>query len=315
MVGLISLILPIFLLIGLGYGAVRGRIVTAGVAQAISAFVMNFALPALILHALLQQDLRQTLSWGYLAAYGAGSLVTLGVLVAVARLVMRRPAPRAAMAALGGCASNSVFVGFPVASLALGASALTALPLSLLVENILIIPLAMALAESATVEGRGLASILRQTLARMARTPFIIAIFLGALLAAAGVRPPAALARTLDMLADAAVPCALFVVGATLAGLKPGSGMLGDVWFVVAGKLVLHPLLVVAAFLLVGNVPAELMAAGIIMASAPMLTIYPIICARFGEEQMGAAALLATTAASFFTLLAVLAMLGLAGPG
>ena len=40
-----------------------------------------------------------------------------------------------------------------------------------------------------------------------------------------------------------------------------------------------------------------------------MLTIYPILGARFGQEKAGAAALLAATALSFLTLLVALSLI------
>ena len=312
MIGLISLVLPIFLLIGLGYAALRAGIASRSLVEALSVFVMNFAMPALILHALLQQDLRQTLNWGYLAAYAGGSLVAFATLMWVTRVLLARKPARATMVTLGGCASNSGFVGFPVASLAIGAPAFTALPLSMLVENIIIIPLALALAESTRTSGGGPRDAIRQTAARLVRMPLMIAILAGSLLSAVGFRPPDALAHTFEMLAAAAVPCALFVVGGTLATLRPGVA-LADVWLIAAVKLVLHPLLVFAAFRIIGGVPDDLMVAGMIMASSPMLTIYPILCARFGEGEMGAAALFVTTAASFVTLPVALALLGVGG--
>lgn len=309
MLGLISLVLPIFLLIGLGFAAIRTGLAPRPTIEALSGFIMNFAMPALILHALLQQDLRQTLNWNYMLAYAAGSLVAFSILIALMRVLLARKPERATMGALGGCASNSGFVGFPVASLAIGAPALTALPLSMLVENIAVIPLALALAESTRARGAGALGAIRQTAARLVRMPLMIAILLGSALSALGFRPPVALANTLEMLASAAVPCALFVVGGTLATLRPGFALV-DVWLIAACKLVLHPLLVFTGFQIVGGVPADLMAAGMIMASSPMLTIYPILCARFGEGEMGATALFVTTAMSFVTLPVVLALLG-----
>lgn len=309
MIELVSLILPIVILIGVGFVAVYTRAVSPPVVQALGVFVLNFALPALILHALLQQDLRQTLNWNYIVVYGAGSLITFGVVLAVARAFLGMPLPVASMAALGSSASNSGFVGFPVASLAVGAPALTALPLSMLVENILIIPLALALAESAGHRGQGVAQIIGRTVRRLARTPLILAIVFGAALSALGVRFPGPISLTLEMMADAAVPCALLVVGGTLAALKVQS-VAGEVALIAAGKLVLHPLLVVLGFALVGGVPPGLMAAGIVLASAPMLTVYPIIGARFGQERLCAAALLATTVAAFVTMLIFLGVFG-----
>lgn len=304
---LLGLILPIFVLIGIGFAAVKTGFAEDSTVQALGSFVLNFALPALILHALLQQDLRQTLNWGYVLAYAAGSLVVFALVLAAMRL-LGKPLPHAAIAALGGCASNSGFVGFPVASLALGAPALTALPLSMLVENIVIIPLALALGEMGTQQGQAPGRIVGSTIRRLARTPLILAILAGVALSALGVRLPAPLAVALDMMAAASVPCALVVVGGTLASLRLGA-LGNDVPMIVVAKLILHPLAVTAAFLLIGGVPPGLMAAGIIMASSPMLTIYPILGARFGYGPASAAALLAATTLSFVTLAVVLSMI------
>lgn len=308
MLDLISLILPIVILISVGFFAVLAKAVSPQLVQALGIFVLNFALPALILNALLQQDLRQTLNWNYILVYGVGSLLTFGIVFAVARYFLRRPLPAASMAALGGSASNSGFVGFPVASLAIGAPALTALPLSMLVENILIIPLALAIAESTGRQGKSVSAVIGQTARRLARTPLIMAIVVGAVLSAAGVRLPMPLATTLGMMADAAIPCALLVVGGTLATLQVQS-VAGDVSLIVAGKLILHPILVALGFAWIGGVPPGLMVAGIILASAPMLTVYPIIGARFGQERLCAAALVAATVAAFATMVVLLGYL------
>lgn len=308
MTQLLPLILPIFLLMAVGFAAVRTRFAGEAQVQALGAFVLNFALPALILNALLRQDLRQTLDWSYVAAYALGSLAAFAIAFLLARVALRRPLDAAAVAALGASASNSGFVGFPVTQLALGAVALTALPLTMLVENILIIPLALALGEMARQHGQSPGRVALETARRLARSPLILAIAAGAILGAAGVHLPGWLATPLSLMANASVPCALFVVGGTLAGL--GAASVGaDVALVVAGKLVLHPLAVAAAFRLIGGVPPQLLAAGLIMASCPMLTIYPILGARFGQEKASAAALLAATALSFLTLLAALALI------
>lgn len=308
MTQLLPLILTIFLLMAVGFVAVRTRFIAEAQVQALGVFVLNFALPALILNALLRQDLRQTLNWSYIAAYALGSLAAFGIAFAVARVVLRRPLDASAIAALGASAANSGFVGFPVAHLALGAVALTALPLSMLVENILIIPLALALAEMARQQGQTPGQVALGTVRRLSRSPLILAILAGAILAAIGVHLPDWLATPLSLMANASVPCALFVVGGTLAGL--GATSVGaDVALVVAGKLILHPLAVAASFALVGGVPPQLLAAGLILASSPMLTIYPILGARFGQEKASAAALLAATALSFLTLLMALSLI------
>ena len=303
----VALIVPIFLLIALGFAAVRLRLVAADFVGGLGSFVLNFALPALVLHALLRQDLRETFNWGYLIAYGGGSLSVFLAILLVFRRLLARKITQAAVAALGSVASNSGFIGFPVTMLALGAPALTALPLSMLVENILIIPLSLALAEIGLQRGKPLGSVIGQTLLRLSRMPLLLAIILGMGLSVAGLHPPAVVSTAIGMLADASVACALFVVGGTLAGTRAAE-LAGDVVWILLAKLVLHPLAVATGFLLVGDVPPALAAAGIIFASAPMITVYPILGQRFGLGASSAAALLATTTAGFVTMTIVLAL-------
>lgn len=308
MADLLSITAPIFLLIALGFVATRTGVVKADFVRGMGLFVLNFALPALILRALLGQDLRESFNAAYVAAYAGGSLLVLLVVFVLFRHWLGRPLSHAAIASLGGAAANSGFVGFPIAALAVGMPALTALPLTMLVENALVIPLAFVLAEAGQAGGRTPALVARETLQRLARTPLFLAILLGLLLSGLGVRVPTTISTAVAMIADASAACALFVVGGTLAGVT-ASSIPGELAWIVLAKLVLHPLAVAAGFVILGGVPAGLMAAGIILASAPMLTVYPIFGQRFGLGTLCAAALVAATAVSFATMTAAVGML------
>ncbi|MBX3579408.1 MAG: AEC family transporter [Rhizobiaceae bacterium] len=314
MTAILATTLPIFLLIALGFGAARLGAVPPDFISGLGFFVLNFALPALVLNALLGQDFATTFNAGYVAAYAGGSLVVFLGALAFFRM-LGRTLSHAAIASLGGVASNSGFVGFPVASLAIGAPALTALPLSMLVENALIIPLALGLAEASRGDARPVTRMVADAGARLVRMPLFLAILVGILLSLAGVSLPAPLDRAIGMVADASAACALFVVGGTLAGVGLAS-LNTDVAWIVLAKLILHPLAVAAGFVLIGGVPAGLMAAGLILAASPMLTVFPIFGQRFGLGGLAAAALVAATAASFLTLTTVIAMLptGIAAP-
>lgn len=307
MFDLLSLTIPIFLLIALGFGAARSGVVQAEFVRGLGFFVLNFALPALVLHALLEQDLRQTFNWSYLLVYAGGSLAVFLVSLLILRVWSRRDLTEASLASFGTVAANSGFIGFPVASLSIGAPALTALPLTMLVENVLVIPLALALAEIGQQRGQALRAIVGQSALRLARTPLVVAILLGLVLSATGIHPPETISRAIDMVADASAACALFVVGGTLAGLKAAS-FAGDLFWIVLGKLVLHPLAVGVGFALVGGVSPGLAAAGVVLAAAPMMTIYPILGQRFGHEGLCSAALVVATALGFLTMTAVIAM-------
>ncbi len=300
--------LPIFALIVLGFAAARGGVMPAPQRAGLASLVLNFALPAVIILGFTRQGMADSFSLFYVAAYSIGSLVAFGAVFAALRVVQRRPLATAAIGAMGASASNSGFIGFPVALLAMGPVAMTALPLTMLVENILVVPLALALAEAGAGGGGSVATVLRQTAARLLRMPIVIAIVVGAALAVVGVSLPAPATRTLEVLAAASAPCALFVVGGMIAELRLGD-MSADTWWIAAGKLVIHPLAVAVPMLALPGIPPELAVTGILLAAVPMVTIYPLLAARYGLEKMAAAAIAVTTAAGLVSLVAVTAIL------
>lgn len=301
MLEIFGITLPIFLLIGIGYLAVHTRIIDKPQVRGIGVFVIHCALPALIIRALISRPLEETFNLYYLLAYGVGSLaVFLGGLT-IARHIRRKPLDASALYALGMAAANSGFIGYPVAALVLGSSAVVALALNMLVENLLIIPLALALAEASNQHGASLGSTVLRSARQLLRNPIILAILSGTALALSGLSLPTPLFRAIDMLAEAAAPTALFVIGGTLYGLR-ASGMAGEVSQIALGKLIVHPLAILAMFLLLPEINPALTVAGILFACAPMLSVYPLLGQRYQLGEITAATLMVTTLASFLTI-------------
>ncbi|MDE2453335.1 MAG: AEC family transporter, partial [Burkholderiales bacterium] len=79
-------------------------------------------------------------------------------------------------------------------------------------------------------------------------------------------------------------------------------GMRREIALVAAGKLLLHPLAVLGGLLLLQPAVPALRSAGIVYASVPMLSIYPVLAQKYGYEGLCAAALLVTTVLSFVTI-------------
>lgn len=305
---ILPLMFPILFLIGLGFLAVRTGYATSGQIDGLAGFVVNIALPAIIFSTFTGQQLSETINLPYLGAYAGGSLIAFAIVFVFLRLVLRRPLTTAAIGALGGTGSNTGFIGFPVASLIFGAPAFLAMPLTMLVENILIIPLALTLAELGRNQGGSLASLLAGTMRRLVAMPLIWAIFAGTALSFANVPIPELLSTSVDLLGRASAPVALFVVGGVVAGLNRGD-VTADLWPVVVGKLIIHPLAVAGMLVMIPGVPAGLAACAIVFSSASMLTIYPVLARRYGLETKAAAALIIATVAGLFTVSTVLAML------
>ncbi len=308
MLDVLSITLPIFILIALGYVATRFGATSAADVRALGGFVLRFALPALIFKSLAQRPFAEIANGDYLLVYALGSLAAFAVAFAWARAW--RPGDLAADAyqALGSSSSNSGFVGYPIALLVVGPPAAVALALCMAVENVIVIPLALTLAESAGHRGKSAPAIFAHILGRLARNPLIIGIALGAAASLSGIKLPTPIFRSVDMLALASGALALFTVGGSLVGLRLG-GVVVDAARVVVGKLALHPLAVFAALTLTPHLDPQLRKAMLIYASAPMLGIYPLLGRSYGQEHIGAAALMAATALSFFTVSGLLLIL------
>ncbi len=307
MLHILSITAPVFLLIALGYLAVRTSFFPRADLRVLGFFVINIALPALLFKALSTRSFGEIINPGFLLAYGAGSLITFGVVVLLARRLRGRTLQQSAIIGMGAAMSNSAFIGLPVALQVLGPTASVVVALTLLVENLLMMPLVFALADG-SAGGQGVASVVRATFARLAKNPLIIAIVFGFAASLAGLSLPQPIFRAVDMLAMTSAAVALFVIGGNLAGASV-KGTRGDIALITIGKLGLHPLVVAAAVLLVPGIDPTLQAAAILFASLPMLSIYGIIGQRYGQEQMASGALVVATLASFLTISAVIGAL------
>jgi predicted permease len=292
---------PIFILVGIGFLACRSELISREQAAGMGRFVITFALPALVIKALIDQPLEQVLNWNYLCAYGLGSLASFALGYGISRRVRGDSLSGSALAGLGSSVSNSGFVGYPIVVMVVGSPAAVALALGMMIENLLMIPLALTLAELGRQSDAGVWRALSGTLKSLVRHPVLIAITLGLTLAVLGLRPPAVMMRVIDMLALASAPVALFVIGASLNGLRVGA-LYTDMALLAVGKLLLHPLLVMGCFLLFPVNDPELRLAGILMAAAPMMSIYPILGARYGLEGRCAAAVVSATVLSFLSI-------------
>ena len=308
---ILGITVPIYLVIALGYVCTRQGLFAKTDLQVLGKFTLNLALPALLFNALSQRPVEDILNYNYLLANAIGSLMVLAAGLFWARQIQGRSLSYSSMMAMGMSCPNSGFVGYPIILLSLGPVAGVALALNMVVENLLLIPLLLAIADSeGTAPGRWKA-VLRQTLQNLLKNPMIIGILLGFLFAFFGLRLPAPLGRTIDLFAQASAVLSLFVIGGSLVALQ-SKGLQSTVLPIAVGKLVLHPLAIwlVTLWWVPIDDPA-LRAAAVLTGAMPMLGIYTILSQRHGHGTVSAAALLVTTVLSFFSLSALLWVLQL----
>lgn len=311
MLDILSITGPIYIVITLGFLTTRFGLFAKNDMQVFGKFVLNFALPALVFSSLSQRSIAEIFNPSYLIAYLFGSLLILVAGYFGSIYFANQNPALATFNAMGMSCSNSGYVGLPILLLTMPDIAGVSLALNMIVENLIMIPLLLVMAEQS--RGASGNKVLEQALVRLLKNPLIIGLVAGFCVSLLQIRLPEILIRTVTLFSLASGALSLFVIGGTLVGL-PVKGIGRRVFPIVVGKLLLHPLAVLSFVLLLPIIglpvlDPSLQKAAVLMAAMPMLSIYTILAQAYGQEGSSSAAMLATTVVSFFTLSGLLFLL------
>lgn len=310
MLDILAITGPIYIVIVLGYAATRWGLFSKPDMRVLGKFVMNLALPAMLFNSLAQRSVNEILNEQYLLAYTFSGLLVSALAFGWARWVGRRSMSYSSVFATGMSCPNSGFVGYPVVLLTLGAPvAGVALALNMVVENLLLIPLLLALSDMGGEDRGNWRAVVLQTFKGLARNPMILGMLAGVAVSFLGLSLPGPVARAVNLFAQASGALSLFVIGGSLVGLQV-KGMRLPVAQIATGKLVAHPLaMLLMLWWVVPVADPGLRTAALLTCAMPMMGIYTILAQRHGHEGVSSAALLVTTGASFLTLSGILFLL------
>jgi predicted permease len=297
---------PVYLTILVGYLAVRLGAFAPKAVSALGTLTVDFALPAMIFGSIAERRIGEVLNAAYLLGYAAASVVVGSLVFVLLRHAGQRDRATSACYAMGSVSSNSAFIGFPVLLVALPNVAGTALAINVMVENLLVMPLFLLLAESGREPATGSFDRVGRALRRVLSRPLIIGLLAGVAVSLLKLDVPPVLDRTVDLIGRAGAFLSLFFVGGTLACIHLGR-LLRDAGAMAVVKLAVHPLAVWLALTVVstaglGTLEPDLQLAAVLMAAMPVMSMYPVIAQRFGQQDVAATALLSTTAGSVLTL-------------
>jgi len=307
MLAIVSITAPIFLLIAIGYAAVRSRLLPYDAIPGLGRFVLYFALPSLIVNTLSSMDIEEVIEPGFILAYALGSLLMIGLGLLLTLKILKNEPVLASLKAMGMTVSNTPYFGFAVLLQVLDNVAGQALAMAMLVETLLIIPLSMTLLEfhASRSIGMSLGRVLIKLPQRILRNPLVISITSGIVISSLDISLPQAVSTTLEMLGRSSAAIALFVIGASLVG-SPLKGTLSGITPVLIGKLLIHPLLVGLIIWLLPPFNPELQLAAVLLAAMPMMSIYPIFGTQYGYRNFTASTLMLTTITAFITISLIL---------
>ena len=242
MTALLDVILPVFLVIGFGYGAARTRLFSAEAVDGLMRFAQNFAIPCLLFSAIARLDLSAAFEVDILLSFYAGALVGFGAGIAGARVLFRRPWADSVAIGFACMFSNTVLLGLPITERAYGAGALQGNFIIISTHAPLLYSVGFVMMECLKERDQALRPLpLMQQIARAILTqPLVIGILLGYGVNFAGLALPAAFWSGIDLIARAGIPAALFGLGGVLLRYKP-EGDRATIAMICAIGLILHP--------------------------------------------------------------------------
>jgi len=311
---------PFFALVLAGYVAARRRMLPLEAISGLNSFVLYFALPAMLFTFGARTPVGQLLDMSALVVYLACALAVVALVVRTS-MNARIRWNDAAFGALVAAFPNTGFMGVPLLVALLGAAAAGPAILTMLVDLIVTSSLCIALSRLDGADEHGAAEAARKALKGMALNPMPWSIALGAVASALGIEPVRPVMQTIELLAAAASPVALFTIGAVLARSQYVAALerhdplpLRDYLPVVLVKLVLHPLLVFAAgtAAIASGLPLDRFALHVmvLVAALPSASNVAVLSERFGADTGRIARIIMlTTAAAFLTFSAAVALL------
>jgi predicted permease len=305
LIGLFNLLAPFFGLIGLGFFC--GKVVKqpeGGLAW-MQFFLIYVALPCLFFRLIADKPLDELANWSFIAATTFSTACAFA-LSFFAGWRHTRDLPQSVMQGVAGSYSNIGYMGPPLILAAMGTAASAPVVLIFVFDSLFLFSVVPLLMSFAGLDRLSLAATIRKIIWRVVTHPFNIATAVAIAASYLHIKLPVPIDQIVTWLSGSAAPCALFLLGVTVA-LRPLQRMPGEVPALVLIKLVLHPLLVWIVLSAIGDFGQAWTYAAVVMAALPPALNIFVISTQYnvGVERASACVLIGTLA-SMVTLTAVL---------
>ncbi|MDE0780332.1 MAG: AEC family transporter [Alphaproteobacteria bacterium] len=246
MIPVLSIVLPVFGLIGLGVVGGRSKLFPEAAVNGLSNFVLYVAVPALLFRTIVRSRPFDALNFDIVFAYyGASFVVMIGAL-ALGRYVFGLRGGERASFAMGSMFSNTTLLGVPLVFGAWGEAGLVPLMVIITLHSLVFSTTFFVLHDMAKSGAVGWMSAVRLAVRSIVTNPVIISIVAGLVWAFLGLGLPGIVSSIVDMLGEATIPAALFALGAALAQF-PVAGNVKHAVAMATIKLLVHPLAVFVA--------------------------------------------------------------------
>ncbi|MCT7616848.1 AEC family transporter [Aliarcobacter butzleri] len=219
---MITTVLPIFLVILVGFVFAKNNKFSSEAEQLINSYVLNIALPALLFLAVARADIEELTKWDFLITtlVGIFTAYILGLLFAIG---IKVKSPQASLIAMGSCYGTTGYMGIPLVIVVFGTVSAVPSAIATILHNI---PAIMAVIITYGMinqnnEKKGtIFNVIKNAFFITLKNPLTISVLAGIFFVLFSIKLPKVLITFSEFLGYAAGPTALFALGLGLAKLK-----------------------------------------------------------------------------------------------
>lgn len=301
---ILDIILPVFLILGLGYAAAWGKFLSSDAVDGIMRYGQNFAAPILLFKSISGLDLSRAYDAGLLISFYAGAFASFAIGFTGAVYIFKRPLADGVAIGFACLFSNSLLLGLPITERAYGTAALSGNFAIISIHAPMLYTFGILLMELVRARGHNLsvAALGNRIIRSVAVQPLIFGIIAGFAVNLTGLPLPGPVSSAVAMLAATTIPTALFGLGGVLARYS-FEGDKATTAMICACSLIVHPgiayLLGHGLFHL--NTP-DLRSAVVTAAMAPGVNAYLFANFYGVAKRVNAAAVVGATALSIITI-------------
>ena len=295
----ITVLLPVFFVLGLGYFAGRAKKFDADQVAGLNELVLDYALPAMMFVATVKNARSQLLSQGpYALALLIAFVGLFLIMVLVSTRVLHHSLGEAALQANLVSFPSVAFFGPPIFQGLFGASSLVSIALAATLSAITIVPLTLVLLEihrqhAAADEVRPVSSLILQSLANTLKQPMVWAPLIGVAIVLVGVHVPQVFDNMLTLIGSTTSGVSIFLAGLIIAAYK--IKLNGEVIGNALVKMIAQPLLMALLVTALG-VANPLAREGILVCAIPTAVFAPLLAPRYRLYEVESSSTLVATA-------------------
>ena len=309
MLNLITVILPIFGMMLIGFLAVALKLLDKTQLGALGAFVIKVALPSILLVNISAQEWANVWQPQYLISYAVVSLVMFIALLWLYRYQFNTPLHQSAVFAMGGSMSNTGFIGGATLHLILGPAAAVYFAMTFIVENFIVFLLFLVCLEMHGKSQSNVFKTVSTTIKSIFKNPIIIALCISVMMCLFQIQLPPIAKSILEPIGKATGPLGLFVIGGSLYGVKAFQHLSKDTVIITLSKMVIMPVLVYCVLSNMPNVSQEMLFAGVLLAGISMVTMFGIFGQQTGIAEQTSTTLLLCTLGNLIVVTTTMALL------